>query len=436
MSTRFALSSLALGIFASTSFAATAPDASQIASARGWFAEAAKLCKADHGQLWGKSLCGPKLVVIPQTRQVIANQADAQGKLKADGDVFIGQLPPEETIANTAVKWSGTFWSELLFPLPDDLLTRRTMLMHESFHRIQDSVGLPAGDVANPHMDTLEGRYTMQLEWRALDAALHAGNDAERRAHVADALAFRAARYQRFPQAEKTETVLERNEGIAEYTGTVLGNHTAADRLAVTHHDLTIHAQDAGLTRSFAYATGPAYGLLLDRYRPSWRKDILQGGSPAALLASSLHIDMQTLGGIDQRAARYDGAALMASEQARAAEHARKVAAYTAQLITGPVLKLPLKHDRVQFNPTNLLALGAAGTVYPTMQVSDDWGTINVDGGALLDSGWTVVSVAVSGKPAGNPVQGKGWNLQLAPGWQLVPGARNGDWTLRQTTAK
>lgn len=436
MSFRTALPVFLLMTLAPVTIAATLPDAT-LASARARFDEATRQCQADHGRLWGKSLCGPMLLVVPATRQVIASQADTQGKLHAEGGVFVGQLPTEENIANTSLTWAGVHWSEMLWPLPDNAQDRRTLMAHESFHRIQDSLGLHAGDGDNAHVDTLEGRYTMQLEWRALDAALAATTDADRRARVADALAFRAARYRSFPIAAQSETVLERNEGLAEYTGVMVGNNSPAERLAVTHKDLVIHTGDAGLTRSFAYATGPAYGLLLDRYRPGWRHDIVHGGSPASLLAAALHIDMAARPEMEQRAARYDGAALMASEQARASEHARKVAAYTAQLVTGPVMRLPLKHMKVQFNPSNLLPLGDAGTVYPTMHISDSWGTIDVDGGALLTSDWSLLSVAVPpGKLHGDKLHGKGWTLLLAPGWQPVPGTRTGDWTIREVTGK
>jgi hypothetical protein len=436
MSPRFALPSLLLGMFASVAIAATSPDAA-LTSARTWFDEATRQCQADHGRLWGKTLCGPMLLVVPATRQVIASQADAQGKLHAEGGVFVGRLPEDQTLANTSLDWAGVRWSEMLWPLPGDALERRTLMAHESFHRIQQSLGLSAKDGDNAHMDTLDGRYTMQLEWRALDAALAATTDTDRRARIADALAFRAARYRRFPTAEQNEAALERNEGLAEYTGMMVGNRAPADRLAVARKDLAIHAGDAGLTRSFAYATGPAYGLLLDRYRPDWRREIVHGGAPAAWLAAALHIDMTAGSEVEPRATRYDGAALMASEHARAAAHAKRVAAYISQLVAGPVLQLPLKHAKVQFNPSNLLSLGDAGTVYPTMHVSADWGTIDVDGGALLTSDWSRLSVAVPQSGVhGGKLHGKGWTLQLAPNGQPVPGTRAGDWTVRQATGK
>jgi hypothetical protein len=100
-------------------------------------------------------------------------------------------------------------------------------------------------------------------------------------------------------------------------------------------------------------------------------------------------------------------------------------------------VQVPLKHMKVQFNPSNLVPLGKAGTVYPTMHINDDWGSIDVNGGALLAGDWSHLSVvAPSGKLHGDNLQGKGWTMQLAPGWQVVRGKRKGDWMVKQAVRK
>ncbi len=50
----------------------------------------------------------------------------------------------------------------------------------------------------NEHLDTVEGRYWLRLEWRALARALRESGDARVLA-VREALAFRQARHARFP---------------------------------------------------------------------------------------------------------------------------------------------------------------------------------------------------------------------------------------------
>ena len=401
------------------------------------FAEARRQCEVDHGRLWGVSLCGPMMFVDPSSHHIVANQADARGKLHVEDGVFVGSLPADQPVANTATTWSGVRWTQVMWPLPSDAVRRRILLAHESFHRVQERIAPMRRNGDNAHLDTLQGRYTMLLEWRALAAALDAGNADARRRHLEDALAFRAARYRQFPGARAAEVVLERNEGLAEYTGVMIGADTATARIAAAHRDLQSHADDPSLVRSFAYATGPAYGLLLDRYRPGWRKDVGAGAGPAALLAAALHLDLATMpvDVLEQRAARYDGATLLAAEKVRDAQRQRLVAHYRKTLVDGPVLVLPLHMQdmQVRFDPRTLLPLGDAGTVYPELSVSDRWGSIQIDGGALMAPSWSQVTVSSpdSTEAADGKVSGAGWSLRLAPGWQFAPGPRPGDYVLR-----
>ena len=50
-----------------------------LATAAQYLGEFKSLCDEDAGILWGVSFCGPMLLVDPETRIVVANQADAGG---------------------------------------------------------------------------------------------------------------------------------------------------------------------------------------------------------------------------------------------------------------------------------------------------------------------------------------------------------------------
>lgn len=397
------------------------------------FEEAQLLCQADSGQLWGASLCGPMMLVDRTNRRVTASHADARGNLQARGKVFVGQLPPDAIIANTAVDWSGTRWTQLLWPLPQDEGRRRTLLAHEMFHRLQPALSIVAPAAGgNEHLDTLEGRYWLQLEWHALAAAVSATDPGAQRNAMMDALAFRAERYRRFPAAAQEEAALELNEGLAEYTGVLVGNPTPSARIEATLHDLRAHVGDRSFVRSFAYATGPAYGLLLDQVAPGWHRNL---GHPArdlgSLLAERMHrAPLTGEAALLTTAARYDGPALRETEVQREQQRLAQLERNQARFVTGPVLRLDLRSMRIQFDPSNMQPLPGSGTVYPTMQLSDVWGTLTVTDGALLQNDWKAVFVQA---PASGelPLQGHGWTLSLAPGWSLVPGARHGDYVLR-----
>src|SRR5262245_40513801 len=76
-----------------------------------YFAEAKAAGDADAGKLWGKALYGPMLFVDPQSRFLVANQADEQNRLTKEGDVWTGGLPADVTMANTAKVWAGVEWT-------------------------------------------------------------------------------------------------------------------------------------------------------------------------------------------------------------------------------------------------------------------------------------------------------------------------------------
>jgi hypothetical protein len=128
------------------------------------------------------------------------------------------------------------------------------------------------------------------------------------------------------------------------------------------------------------------------------------------------------------RAAAYDGPELLAAETEHAGKRAERIAAYRARLVDGPVLVLPFRNMRISFDPLGLESLDEIGTVYPTLQVTDDWGILEVTaGGAFVDAGWTRAQVPALFEREGAELRGEGWSLRLAPGWSVEAGEREGD---------
>jgi hypothetical protein len=429
----FILSCLALPAFAA---AETVVSPINLSAARQSFQAAQDICGADGGKFWGVSLCGPIFFIDPQTRRLVASQKDGAGVLKEEDGVFVGSLPAAQNIASTPTEWAGVLWTQIIWPLPDDLSRRDTLLAHELFHRVQSKAPVPLqNEAANDHLDTLEGRYLMQLEWRALAAALRCTTESACQRALFDALLFRAARYQLFASAAADEKALELNEGLAEYTGVSLGNRTHKAQVDAAVFDLSAHVNDQTFVRSFAYATGPAYGLLLDRYMPDWRQKLRSAPSLSDLLQKAAHVSLPQKAGeaAAERALGYDGAALRGVELQREKKRQQVLAVNTAKFIDGPLLVIPLHHTNIQFDPRSLQPLEKLGTVYPTMRISADWGILEVHNGALLKPDWSSLSL-VAPSTTGATLKGDGWTLELKPNWKIVPGARNGDFTLAGPT--
>jgi hypothetical protein len=405
-----------------------------LAEAARVFARAREISDAAHAATWGRPILGPILLADRSTRDVVASEPSADGALAASEGVWVGRLPDAVNAANTAVDVFGKKWTMLLWPVPLAEDDQSCLLAHELFHRIQADLGLPAANSVCAHLDGLEGRYWLKLEWRALAAALEREGD-ERRAAVTDALVFRARRRALSPGAAEAERALEMNEGLAEYTGVRLG-WAAPDRARRLAARMRSRAESLPtFARSFAYESGPAYGLLLDALDAKWRTPLKPTDDLGDRLARAAGVSLpaDVAGAAAASAERYDGRALRTAEEARERSRLATLDRWRASLVDRPVLVLPLgKEMRYGFDPYEVVSLEGVGTVYPTGRLSDEWGQLEVESGMLLEDGFARAHVKAPKKVDGTDVAGDGWTLHLAPGWRVVPGARAGDWTLRR----
>lgn len=271
---------------------------------------------------------------------------------------------------------------------------------------------------------------SLRLELRALAAAITARTPLQQRQAIQDALDFRAWRQRQFTSAREAEDTMERHEGIAEYSGRILAQDKAMDDHLVAH----LRGGDAvsAYARSFAYYSGPAYGVLLDRASPDWRGRWNRRDGLPDLLARALHLQ----GVADEvtfiaAGARHGLAEVQAEEAARAARQAAVIARLRAELIDGAVLLAPVNGASFSFDPNSVTPLSPEGSVYGVIRVAAEWGVLDVKKAALLAADWSRLSVSYPGAavtPEGG--QGEGWTLWLKPGWRLLPGKRAGDWVI------
>lgn len=388
---------------------------------------------------WSGQLHGPLLIAEPESRYVVGNEADPEGALRAIDGVFVGTLPESEGIANTAISWAGKRWTMVVWPLPRGYFERRRLIGHELFHRLGPEIGIPMSNPANAHLDTAVGRLWLRLELRALGRALAAAGQ-ERRQAVEDALAFRLRRHEAFSEGAVEERALELNEGLAEYTGirVSLPEGARAGWAVQRMESREVQAGRGGVTRNFAYTTGPGYGLLLDARMPEWHASVRESSDLGTLLASAYDVDVSDALVADARSrmARYDGAALEAFESAREAARMREQAELRARYIDGPVLTLPVDEEfGYSFDPNGVAVLDGVGQVFAIAGVRGGWGTMDVSGGVLMKRGERGVTAVVVPAPTdreGRPVSGDGWTLVLREGWEIVSGERAGDWVVQR----
>lgn len=254
-----------------------AQETNPLLQAKEYFRQLDSICSADNGQLWGVKLNGPVMLVSPADRVIITNRQNKSNTLVEKEGVFIGRLPDNMGIANTATDWDGERWTMTMWNAlsPDDDNSRNRLLVHESWHAIQQSAGIMSTMTQNTHLDLEDGNILMRLEFMALSKALQATDLHDVKSYTKDALTLRRYRQALFPNNNENE--FERHEGMAEYTGYKLcGMNDLAIRNQLVH-DLEIYANKTALANSFAYITGPAYGFTLDRLASGWIEQVRSG---------------------------------------------------------------------------------------------------------------------------------------------------------------
>jgi hypothetical protein len=383
-----------------------------------WFEEATQLCARDGGRLWGVSLCGPMVIFDQATGTRATSQPEPEG-----------QLPRFPGFADGPVSWGGLRWfSWPLYMLADKSAdVRQQMMLHGLFHRIQADLGFSPSNGFNEHLDTLEGRVWMQLEWRALRRAVESSGS-DRAEAIADALAFRRERRRLFPGAADNERREEIKEGLASYTGVAAWANSPADAHRAAASALAGGEAQPSFVGAFAYASGPAYGVLLDDLLPGWRRQVRGTSDVGTLLAAANKRPLTT--DVAVAAARYDAATLRAEEEARDRARQVRVSDLRRRFVDGPVLTMPAGGSGTS-DSTGAVGIPGAGTVFfRNFTLSAQWGRLNADRGVLRAADGATLSVPFTGPVEGTTLRGEGWTATLNSGWVVRPGARPGSFTI------
>jgi hypothetical protein len=383
--------------------------------AQEYFKEARALCERDDGRLWGVSVCAPMVIVDRRTQTVATSQP-----------------PPEAArprllgLVNAPVQWGGATWGAYMW---DDVANatprhRMEIFLHELFHGVQPQLELMAPARATEHLDAADGRYWLRLEWRALARALRESGE-PRKLAVRDALAFRQARRLLYPASVEDERAQEITEGLAAYTGTVLAAQSAADAILGALELLTNAEAEESFVRTFAYKSGPAYGLLLDASSPGWTRRVRGTDDLGTLVMRALGVQPAT--DATASATRYGGAEIRASEQKRDQERQERLAELRRRFVDGPVLVITGGGSGMS-DSRGAAVIPGIGTVYfgPYRQ-SGAWGSLEAEQGVLVASDGSSRRVPAPVRRDDGTFAGDGWTFKAAPGWVVREGPRRGD---------
>ena len=383
-----------------------------------YFQEAAAVCEREGGRLWGVSLCGPMVFADPITQTIATNQPAPPG-----------ERPRTLGFANAPLEWGGMRWSMYMwqFVPVDDAEARQQLLLHELFHRIQPSLGLMVvADGDNMHLDTLDGRYWLQLEWKALLLAVQSSGQA-RAAAVRDAVGFRRERRRIFASDAERERADEIREGLAEYTGIAACAPDADYAIRATARRLTTAPAQPSFVKTFAYTSGSAYGVLLDAWSPGWTRRVTATSNLGELLRVAANVDPTV--DVAAAAAKYGAVALRALEEQRDRDQQRRIADLRRRFVEGPVVTVP-RRGTAAMNNTGATAIPGVGTVLREYRSTGVWGKLDATDGVLVSADGNTVTVEGPGTREGANMTGPGWTLTIAAGWIAKPAARSGSFVV------
>lgn len=382
--------------------------------------------------LWNKDLYGPMILIDPKTREFFASEPDSEGILKHNGTLYSGVLPATVNIANTAINWGGKRWAMIMLPLSQSKENRINLLAHESFHRIQPSLGFSLNNAENNHLDQKEGRIYLRLELEALKQAVRSNSEKEIKRHLTNALIFRKYRNTLYKGSETTENLLELNEGIAEFTGLIVSGRNKDQTRSYFLNGIEGFMKNPTFVRSFAYYTTPVYGYLLYHKDPDWNKKIDSKTDLTGYFIKAFDIRIQTdlQKAVEKLSDNYTGTSIIKQETDREEQTKKRIAEYKLKFIQQPHFEIKFEKMNVSFDPRNIMPVEDLGTVYPNIRITDLWGILTVETGALMSPNWDKISISNPVKTENKKVSGDGWILELTDGYTIAKDENNGNYKL------
>lgn len=404
--------------------------------AKKYFAEVDSLCSIDNGNMWGVSLQGPIMFVDSQTKQIVASSPDKFEHLNSADGVYVGTLPDDFIVANTSLEWNGVNWTVVMWQAVShsDFYSRNKLLLHESWHRVQKDIGIQPVTTNNFHLDKQQGAILIKLEFMVLKEALSTQGD-EMRKNLVNALQIRKYRQLLFPS--NNENDFELHEGMAEFTGFKQCGLDGEIIKKILSKQLDLSLQKDGLANSFAYISGPVYGILFDDLNRSWVEKVAKGESLPRigewLLNAEIPADTTILKAyIANFVDLYNAGSMIETEKARFENQKLLIDSYKQKFLFGDNLIITNNNLRFSFNPQEkLIPIDDIGVVYKTMRIVGDWGVLDVRNGVLRTNDWQkfIVPAPVSGKTGA--IDEEDYSLNLATGWVIV-GNKKGEYTLKK----
>lgn len=368
------------------------PSDKQVKNAERYFDELEDLLGHDSAKIWGVGLYGPTMFVNADDRMIIANQQNKDSTFKKKGNVFYGFLPDEYNIANTAMSFSEELWTCVNGLCFNNDMERNLLLVHESFHRAQNEIGIQSVMSDNTHLEEVDASVLLKLELMALSRAFQYDEMDYNNEDLINALTIRSIRQNLYP--DNNENKYECHEGLAEYTAfKVLFDKNQNDIImkGILLNKVEKALRSDTYSNSFAYVTGPIYAFILDELSSDWKDEVIAGKTMIDILLKNINVmnyaDSENY--VRNIIKQYDAERFINEEYNRLLSMKLEDEIYINRFNESDLIYI--KNDNVSFtyNPNEkLISYNGMGTIYKTMRLSGDFGTVELNDGVLVTSDW------------------------------------------------
>ncbi|MCU0366560.1 MAG: hypothetical protein MUC30_05005 [Bacteroidales bacterium] len=393
-----------------------------------------KICDSDNGILWGENLHGPLMFIDNKNRVIYSNVPDSEGLLKPRDGIYTGELPKERLITNNVIEFGGVKFGMVPLPETEDSYRIAARSVHSLFHLYQESQGLKPSTFNPRHMNDRNARLFLKLEWKALTGAIESSGE-ERNQAIRDALVFRGARRELFPNAIADENKFENYEGLTTFTYMKLCTSDREEFKSKLLEYLGRIYNNTSYALGYGFVHGALYATLLDDksfdFKQIQTSDFDLGEAVSAAYGVVLPELCRDVAG--SLAMNYDLPAIRIEESEREAminERTRKI---VTTYFERPVMVITMESPNFSFEPEDINFLDTLGTLYESLRVSDNWGKLTVDDvGALITNDLRTLRISAKEmRIERNHITGEGWHVILNDGWHAEDG-KNGSYAVRK----
>ena len=404
--------------------------------------KARQILEKDAGKLWGYPIWNDDVFVLDYDNTIYAIKAFPGSKTN-NGKLFYANVPANTFVfVNTIQTYQS---KDYAIVLANYLSDHSVTIIHELFHLLQLK-NMKLNGNAIQYLDNYDARELLRLEYQALRNTLSSisnrGAKIKTISFFEDALMFRKLRQARYKEFLKNELEIETLEGLANYTGFALS--TSENKYESAIEEIYQRENAETYTRPFPYATGVAYGLILDHLNIQWRQGLKKIYNFLDIYENKKLIDTgkQT---VAKARLRNNFEEIHQQEENRRTRNEGLLKYYRDLLQVKPTLKVVIGDNYGRtFNMNGTIEIPGLGTVYSSIKGRDKSGnnfgnftTIENkaylgNAGILMLNDYKTLVFPTPFKIAGNKITGESYEIELNEGWSIEKADENGNYVIKQ----